>query len=75
MGEVGSWVLSCATRSCKNRSLELLASVSEVELVELVELVCAALAWWAKASADAAMGLMVIVVSPSHSLLTAIDSG
>ena len=47
MGEVGSWVLSCATRSWRNKSLELLASESEVELliaVELLEPVCDVLA-------------------------------
>ena len=63
MGEVGSWVLSCATRSCKNKSVELLASesgVESLELLELLELRC--VAYWA-AMADAAMGLIVIVVS------------
>jgi hypothetical protein len=68
MGEVGSWVLSCATRSCKNKSLELFASESDVELLELLELLeVRCVACWA-AKADAAMGLIVIVFSPSHSL-------
>ncbi len=51
MGEVGSWVLSCATRSWRNKSLELLASESEVGLllsVELLEPVCDVLDVWSK---------------------------
>src|SRR5258708_36687946 len=66
MGEVGSWVLSCATSSCRNKSLELLASVSEVELVllvELVEPVCAVVARSARASAEVPMGLIIVIFS------------
>jgi hypothetical protein len=54
IGEVGSWVLSCVIKSCKNKSLELLASGSELAL-ELVELVvepdCDVPGVWSKGSA------------------------
>lgn len=65
IGDVGSWVFSCATRSCKNKSLLLLANGSADEPVLLEALLLeAAFALGGIASAAtgaAAIGLVIAV--------------